>query len=266
MENVQLVNNEVLLEKGEGIAVITLNRPDAYNGITMNLKRALMDALNKVHKDKAVKAVVLTGAGRGFSAGADLAGFIEGITPEDARDDLNMTYKVIVKMITEMDKPVIAALNGTFAGAGIGFALACDLKYMADSAKMRFAFINIALVPDAGSSWFLIQAVGYTKAFEIITEGEKIKASECLSLGIVNKVIPQEEVLPTAIAKAKAMANGPTKAYAETKKLLRFARTAGLSDTMAKEAELQANVILGHDNMEGARAFLEKRAPKFIGE
>ncbi len=266
MENIQLINNDVLLQTGEGIAIITLNRPDAYNGITTDMKRALIEALNKCSREVEVKAIVLTGEGRGFSAGADLAGFMGDITPLDVRDDLNGTYNVIVKMITEMDKPIIAAINGTFAGAGIGFALACDLKYMSADAKMRYAFINIALVPDAGSSWFLVKAVGYTKAFEIITGGEKIAAAECLSMGIINKTMSQEEVLPTAIAQAKKMAQGPTKAYAQSKKLIRYAMTHGLSDTMAMEAELQANVILGHDNMEGARAFLEKRAPKFIGE
>ncbi|MBT8219191.1 MAG: enoyl-CoA hydratase [Bacteroidia bacterium] len=266
MEKVQLVNNEVLFEQGDGICVITINRPSAYNGITTNVKLGLLDALKKANRNEDIKAVVLTGAGKGFSAGADLREMLGEITPLDVKDDLNTRYNLIIKLITELHKPVIAAINGTFAGAAIGFASACDVRYMAENAKMRYAFINIGLIPDAGSSWFLTRAVGYTKAFEIISGGEKISADECLKLGIVNKLLPQEEVLSEAIRLAKKIAEGPTKAYGHTKKLLQFAVNNTLSDTMAKEAELQSELIFGHDNREGVQAFLEKRKPKFIGK
>lgn len=266
MEKIQLVNEEVLFEQGDGICVITLNRPTEYNGITSNIKLGLLDALNKANRNHDIKVVVLTGAGNGFSAGADLKEMLGGFTPQDVKDDLNTRYNVIVKMITELNKPVIAAINGTFAGAAIGFVLSCDIKYMADSAKMRYAFINIGLVPDAGSSWFLTRALGYNRAFEIISGGDKIGAQECLKLGIVNKTFPQDEVLPKAVELAKRLAAGPTKAYGHTKKLLQFGVNNTLSDTMAKEAELQSELIFGHDNKEGVQAFLQKRKPNFIGE
>jgi len=266
MESVKLEHNEVLYQSGDGIAILTLNRPEMYNAITHNLKDDLIQGLKLAHRDHDIKAVILTGAGKGFSAGADLSAFMGDINSKDVQDDLHRTYNVITTMITQMSKPVICALNGTIAGASLGFALACDIKIMADSAKLRYPFLDIALVPDAGSSWFLVQAVGYAKAYEIITEGKKYSAEECQQLGLINHIAPKDEIMDHALAYAKKIVNGPTKAYQQTKKLLRFAEVNGLADTMAKEAELQETVILGHDNMEGSRAFLEKRAPKFIGK
>jgi len=266
MESTKLNHGEVLFESGDGIAVITLNRPEMYNSITNNLLDDLRQALNLAHRDHDVKAVILTGAGKGFSAGADLSQFMGEITPKDVQDNLHRRYNVITTMMTQMPKPIICALNGTVAGASLGFAQACDIKIMADSAKLRYPFLDIGIVPDAGSSWFLIQTVGYAKAFEIITEGKKFTAEECKELGIINHIVPKEEVMPKAMEYAKKIVSGPTKGYAQTKKLLRYAEVHGLADTMIKEAELQETVILGHDNIEGSRAFLEKRAPNFKGE
>lgn len=266
MESIALENGSVLYEHGDGLAIITLNRPDAYNSINNYLLDDLYQALNLAHRNTDVKAVILTGSGRGFSAGADLSSFMGDITSKDVQDNLHRRFNVLITMITQMPKTVICALNGTVAGASIGFAFSCDIKIMSDKAKLRYPFIDIGLVPDAGSSWFLVEAVGYAKAFEIITEGKKISAAECQQLGLVNHVVPHDDVLKVAKEYATKIINGPTKAYMQTKKLLRFATVNGLADTMAKEAELQETVILGHDNQEGAKAFLEKRAPKYIGE
>lgn len=247
------------------VGIIRLNRPDKYNAITHALKEDMLKVLGIIQNDKNVRAVVLTGNGRGFCAGADLTSFAGPMTPFDVENDLKMTYANIIKRITGLHKPVIAAINGPVAGAGLGFALACDFLIMADSASMRYAFINIALVPDAGSSWFLTRAVGYHKAMEIICGGEKIPAEECKRLGLVTKVVPVDEIMNEAMVFADKMANGPTSAYVSTKKVLRYAVTHGLNDTIDKESEEQALNILGTDNMEGIQAFLEKRKPEFKG-
>ena len=188
------------------------------------------------------------------------------MTPYDVENDLKLNYANVVKRITGLRKPVIAAINGPVAGAGIGFALACDFMIMADTASMRYAFVNIALVPDAGSSWFLTRAVGYHKAMEIICGGEKIPAAECKTLGLVNKLVTVDQIMTEAMAFANKMADGPTAAYVSTKKVLRYAVTHGLNDTIDKESEEQALNILGEDNMEGVMAFLQKRTPEFKGK
>jgi len=254
----------ILFRKEGKVGVITLNRPDRYNAITLALRNDLMAALAKCNNDKEIKAVVITGAGRGFSAGADLKDTSSGpMSPMDVRDDLMLTFANVIKRIVYMEKPVIAAINGNCAGAAVGIALACDFKFMADSACIRYAFINIALVPDAGSSWFLTRAVGYNKAMEIITGGEKIPAAECHRLGLVNKLAPKEDTLATAMEFAHKLANGPTKAIAATKRIISYALTHSLNDTMDLEAIEQGKIIYGKDNIEGVTAFLEKRPPLF---
>lgn len=247
------------------VGIIRLNRPDKYNAITQELKEDMLNVLGVIQNDANVRAVILTGNGKGFCAGADLTSFSGAMTPKDVENDLKMTYANIIKRMKGLHKPIIAAINGPVAGAGLGFALACDFLIMADTASMRYAFINIALVPDAGSSWFLTRAVGYHKAMEIICGGEKIPAAECKNLGLVSKVVPVGEIMNEAMTFANKMANGPTAAYVSTKKVLRYAVTHGLNDTIDKESEEQALNILGSDNMEGIQAFLEKRKPEFKG-
>lgn len=259
--------DSILYKRVGKVGVITFNRPDYYNAMDSQMKELLIRTLMKAQNDSKARAIVITGNGKGFSAGADLMEMTGGsITKYDVQNDLFSRYSVIVKQIVEMDKPVIAAINGAVAGAAIGIALACDYKIMAADAKLRYAFINIALVPDAGSTWFLAREVGYTKAMEIITGGEKIPAAECLEMGLVNAIAPTEHILETAMALATKLANGPTNAIARTKKVLHYAMNHDLYQTMNEEARQQKECIFGYDHKEGTTAFLQKRTPKFIGK
>lgn len=256
----------VLFRKEEKVGIITLNRPDRYNGINAELLAAFSEALDKALLDEAVKAVVVHGNGRGFCAGADLGP--EGLTraPRQVRDFLNMHYGNVIRRLVEIEKPVICAIHGSAAGAGLGFALACDFRVMADNANIRYAFINIGLAPDAGSSWFLARTVGYSKALEIATEGKKIPAKECLGLNLTNKMVPEVDLMDTAMQWAKELAERPTLAFALTKADIRFAMTHGLLDTIAYESEQQVKGLSSKDHKEGVMAFLEKRKPNFIGK
>lgn len=257
----------VLFEQQGNIALITLNRPHRYNAINTDLLRDFSAALDHAKMNEDIRAIVIHGGtSKGFCAGAEVSDDGIGAHPKQVRDILNMHYADVVRRLTELDKPVIAAIHGSVAGAGIGFALACDFRIMADTANMRYAFINIGLAPDAGSSWFLVRTVGYSKALEIATEGEKIPADECLRLHLTNKVVPTEEVLERAMAWAKKLANRPTLGFALTKKDLKYAMTHGLLDTIAYESENQVIALSSHDHKEGGAAFLEKRQPKFIGK
>lgn len=255
----------VLYRKEDKVGIITLNRPNNYNAINDDLLKDFGEALDAAMVDKEVRAVVVHGSGRGFCAGADLAGNL-GRTPRQVRDHLNMNYGNVIRRLAEMEKPVIAAIHGSMAGAGIGFGLACDFRIMADNANLRYAFINIGLTPDAGSSWFLVQAVGLAKAMEIAAGGEKIPAQECLRLGLTTKVVPKDELMEAAMEMANYWAERPTLGFALTKKTLRYAANHSLLDTIAYEAEQQVIGLSSHDFQEGGKAFMEKRKPNFIGE
>ncbi|MEM6319003.1 MAG: enoyl-CoA hydratase-related protein [Bacteroidota bacterium] len=261
-------SDTVLLRKEGKVAVITLNRPSRYNAITMELKQAFLHALTDIQQDDAIKAIVLTGNGKGFCAGADMGDLQQSgnADPKLIRDDLIMVYGNIVRLIMQSEKPVIAAINGPVAGAGLGFALACDLRIMAEHANMRYAFINIGLVPDAGSTWFLTRQVGYSKALELIIEGEKIPADECLQLGLTNKVCAVDELMEKAMTWANRLANRPTVAIGATKRTLNFAMVNDLYNTIVKEAEEQMPLFATHDHKEGVAAFVGKRAPQFLGK
>jgi 2-(1,2-epoxy-1,2-dihydrophenyl)acetyl-CoA isomerase len=205
---------------------------------------------------------VLTGAGRAFCAGQDLR---EEGALEHVADIVRETYAPIVTLLAEMDKPTIAAVNGAAAGAGLSFALACDLRIMSDQAILLMAFSNIGLVPDSGGSWFLARGVGYARAFEIAATGRRVDAAEALALGLVQEVVPADEVLPAAQRLAAELAARPTAALAWTKRLMRAALTGSLEDTIEREAQLQAAAVRSHDHQEGVQAFLEKRDPRFEG-
>ena len=250
------------VEREGAVATVTLDRPDAMNALTRASRRALARDLRALSGDAAVRCVVLTGAGRAFCSGQDLR---EENALEDVDITIRETYVPIIEALVQMPKPVIAAINGAAVGAGLSVALACDVRYLAEDAVLMMAFSNIALVPDSGGSWFLPRIVGYARAFELAATGRRVGSEEALALGLVQRVLPRDDVLPAAHELAAALAARPTLALGWTKRLLRAAEESPLADVMELEAQLQVAAVETHDHAEGVAAFLEKRAPRFEG-
>ena len=259
-------NDSVIYAKEGSVGLITLNRPDRYNSVNHDLVVGLTEAFNRIKQDRSVRSVVITGAGRGFCGGADMGDFGKGTAPSEAEDYIVQFYGTITRMIMALPIPVIAAINGSVAGVGIAFALACDLRVMGESSSIRYAFINIGLGPDGGAGWFLARAVGYSRAFEIAVEGEKIKANRCLELGLANKVVRDDEILTAAMQWAHTLAERPTFGVGITKQALNHAMTHTLAETTALEANNQKRALGSKDFVEGVSAFVEKRKPVFVGE
>ena len=259
-------NESVLFEKEGDIGIITLNRPSRYNAVTDDVVNGITIAINKIRKDDDIRAVVITGAGKGFCAGADMAVFGQ-VTPEEGRAYITSTYQPLMRILFTLRKPIIGAINGTAAGVGASLALACDFRVMSQNSALLYAFINIGLGPDGGGSWLLARQVGYSKALQIAVEGKKIMAKECLDLGLTNKLVSEDsELLNTAKNWAHELAKLPTLAVGVTKKDMFYAMGHDLYDTIAYEAEKQVATFGSSDFAEGVNAFLEKRPAKFIGK
>ena len=257
---------ETILYKTEDhVAQITMNRPERRNAMNLTLNRELLEAFEHAAADDQVRAVLVTGAGKGFCSGADLTMFQPIPTPEQITEIIISNYRPMMAVIGSMRKPVIAAVNGVAAGAGASLALACDLRLMAHDASMLMAFSNIALVPDAGANWLLTRLIGYSRAYEIAIEGSRIPAERCLELGLTNKVVPAEQLLSIARAWAGKLARRPTLALGLTKQAMQFAELNDLASTIEFEANLQKQTIVSHDFKEGVMAFMEKRDPSFQG-
>ncbi len=246
-----------------GALTITLNRPESYNACNEQLTTDLQGALKEAEKDPNVRAIVLTGAGKAFCSGQDLKDAPAPGTRRSLADSLQRRYNPIIRKLATIPKPVIAAVNGVAAGAGCSLALACDFKIMSENASLLQAFVNIGLVPDSGSSYFLVDAVGYTKAFEIATLGEKVSAQEALRLNLVNRVVPAENLMDEARTLAARYAEGPTKAYGYIKKMLR--RAVALDDALQYEIFMQEAAGRTADYREGVQSFVEKRKASFTG-
>lgn len=252
-------------EKEVGVATITLNRPDVYNALNNEITFELQDALKACRKDDDVRVVVLTGEGKAFCSGQDL----KASSKEPDRsfsDSIHKRYNPIIQRIRKMPKPVICRLNGVAAGAGCSFALACDLIVAAESAKLIEVFVNIGLVLDSGSSYFLPRLVGSAKAFELATMGTRVSGKEAEAMGLVNKCVADEELDEAVKTYTDFYAKAPTKAVGMMKKMLNKSQNATLTEMLEYEAHMQDIAGSTHDYSEGIQAFLEKRKPKFLGK
>ncbi|HET6380626.1 MAG TPA: enoyl-CoA hydratase-related protein [candidate division Zixibacteria bacterium] len=252
----------IRVDTTDGVATITLNRPDSLNALNATMRRELLAALKAAGRDEAVRAVVITGEGRGFCSGADLRG---GEGERRFRRVLTAEYNPLIRAIRDLPKPVIAAVNGVAAGAGVSLALACDLVYAAEEARFIQAFVRIALVPDSGSTRTLVRALGRHRAAQLIFTGEPLPAAEAQAAGLVNRVVPGAELASTVHEAARALAAGPTRAIGYAKRLINAAEDASLDESLALEADLQELAGRTEDHAEGVAAFTEKREPRFIG-
>lgn len=253
-----------------GVLTITLNRPDCLNAIDDDLSFALQDALKQASKLNAVRCVVLTGAGRGFCAGQDLQSRSITATGDNALphlgESIRKRYTPIILGLRQLEKPVIAAINGVAAGAGASLALACDLRVASENASFIQAFVKVGLIPDSGALWFLPQLVGAGRAMELAMLGDKLDAATALQWGLVNKVVPLEVLMNETLALADRLAQGPTKALGLMKRAVNTGAQRPLPQYMALEADLQEVAGRTNDYRTGVDAFLNKQLPVFSGQ
>ncbi len=255
----------ILFDIAEGVATITLNRPDRLNALTTSISQEMLAALKTCARDDMVRCVVITGAGRAFSAGQDLAEFAQVDDDFSVADHLRHGYHRLVLAMHQLEKPILAAVNGVAAGAGLGLALAADMRIASDKASFVTAFIGIGLAPDSGVSWHLQRLIGPARAFELLATGRKVGAEEALRLGLVNQVVPAESLEETVNGLARQLAQGPTRGIGLTKRTLNKAADMTLAQALEYEAQIQEIAIRTRDHREGVLAFLEKRPPKFEG-
>jgi 2-(1,2-epoxy-1,2-dihydrophenyl)acetyl-CoA isomerase len=253
---------EVETSRDGAVLTLTLNRPDVLNAFNRDMHRALAAGL-KDARDGGVRAVVITGAGRGFCVGQDLTEFREA--PGDIGSRLRDNYHPNIRAIRALEKPVIAAVNGAAAGAGMSLACACDLRIAADSATFVPAFINIGLIPDSGGSYFVTRILGPARAFEWLASGKRLTAAEAHAWGLVSEVVETDALQARAAGLAAQLADLPTRGVGMTKRLLDHAVTATLEEQLEREAQLQTAATKTEDFKEGVAAFLEKRPPRFRG-
>jgi 2-(1,2-epoxy-1,2-dihydrophenyl)acetyl-CoA isomerase len=246
----------------DSVASITLNRPESLNALNAVMRRELLAAFKSLGRDDQVRAVIITGEGRGFCSGADLRG---GSGERQFRRVLEREYNPLMRAIRDLPKPVIAVVNGVAAGAGVSLALACDLVYAADDARFIQAFVKIGLVPDSGSTRTLVRALGRHHAAELIFSGEPMSAAQAFAGRLVNEVVPAAELMPTAREAALRLAAAPTQAIGYAKRLINAAEDARLQESLALEAGLQELAGRTKDHEEGLAAFAEKREPRFVG-
>jgi 2-(1,2-epoxy-1,2-dihydrophenyl)acetyl-CoA isomerase len=249
----------------DGVATITLNRPDVYNALNDEITFELQDALKAVSKDESARVVVLTGEGKAFCSGQDLKSSTANKN-RSIMESLNKRYNPIIRAMRALPKPIICRLNGVAAGAGCSLVLACDMVIAAEEATLIEVFINIGLVPDSGSSYFLPRLVGTAKAFELCAMGNKIKASDALELGLVNKVVPSNSLDQAVKGYTDYFANAPTKAIGLIKRMLQKSATATLDEMLDYEAYCQEIAGATDDYKEGVKAFIEKRKANFLGK
>jgi 2-(1,2-epoxy-1,2-dihydrophenyl)acetyl-CoA isomerase len=258
----------ILCELSDSVLRVTLNRPDKLNALTDVMLQELHAAFAKAAGDKATRCVLLTGAGKGFCPGQDLANVQEmsrGGKPAYG-EHIRSNYNPLILAMARLTKPIVAAINGVAAGAGMSLAMACDVRIASEKASFLQAFVNIGLVPDSGSTWFLPRLVGRQRALELMLSGRKLSAVEALEWGLVNQVVSPEQLMEEATKVAARYAAAPTYAIGQIKRNIDFAESHSLEETLALEAKSQAECGLSADHQEGMQAFLEKRTPVYKGE
>lgn len=258
----------ILVETGEGIGTVTLSRPDVLNAFNDAMTTELQGALKALERDGEVRALILTGAGRAFCAGQDLQsikGKYAGTEPPHFGDDLRKRYHPIITRLRTTEKPIVAAVNGVAAGAGCSLALACDLIVASEKASFIEVFAKVGLVPDSGSTFFLPRLVGFAKAMELCLLAEPMEAQEALRIGLINKVVAPDQLLPAAREWAAKLASGPTKAFGLAKRALNRSLANDLEAQLEYEAYCQEIAGRTQDHREGVLAFLEKRKPTYTG-
>jgi 2-(1,2-epoxy-1,2-dihydrophenyl)acetyl-CoA isomerase len=256
----------ILYDTGQGVATITLNRPDVLNSLNRAMAAEVRQALAQAGADAGVRAVLMTGAGRAFCAGQDLAEVTpkEGPAP-DLGDIVARGYNPIVRTLRQLDKPVVCAVNGVAAGAGANMAFACDFVVASSDASFIQSFSKIGLVPDTGGTFFLPRLVGMARATALIMLADKVTAQDAVTMGLIHRVVDREKLLEEATTLARQLATRPTRGLGLIKRALNASATNGLDEQLALEAQLQAEAGSTADYREGVKAFLEKRAPVFIG-
>ncbi len=261
------MTDALIIERSDGVATLTLNRPESMNSLSLELKEALVEAVADIAADDTVRAVVLTGAGRAFCVGQDLRehkALLEARDPAPLRT-VTDHYNPITSGLATMPKPVIAALNGVAAGAGAGFAFACDFRIASKSASFLLAFANVGLSLDSGVSWTLPRLIGSARAAALSLLAEPITADAALDMGLVNAVVEPDLLLPAAQELSARLAAGPTMGYAAIKESIAFAATSTLDEALAKEAEMQARTGASADHHAAVTAFVNKQKPTFTG-
>lgn len=256
----------ILYNIEQSVATITFNRPRFLNAFNNQMIAETIAALREVRREDRVRCVVLTGNGKAFSSGQDLKEVGSEAATFSIGEHLRQGFNELVQQLVTLEKPVIGAINGVAAGAGCGIALATDIRVAAHTASFLLAFGRIGLVPDSGASWTLPRLIGYARAYEMAVTGEKIGAEKALEWGLINQIVPAEQLPEVVAAWSRSLAKGPTLAFGLTKRAMRRAANSSLEDALAYEAYLQEVAGKSHDFDEGVSAFLEKREANFKGE